>query len=466
MHTQTSSALHNDTVSSCSTFNVQEKTQEDHSNPIRPLNVDSLKVDSVVIQNPCSETEDSNSETASSKSVKESILDSATKEVHAIKYKMSKAKERCMTYFRSLHSHLQVLSKEDLKGTRQHGQVLNAESNKAKIKKEIDVLETINIEFEYKVANFRKENETLKKNYKDLYDSIKFTRSKTIEQTTFLLADNADLKAHIQEKVFVIAALKNDLRKLKGNSVDTKFAKTSVLGKPVLQPLRQPNVFKHKRPPMSKQRFSSQVDVNHSLSKPVTQHYLPKKSESALVKPDHMIASSSSRNSSKNMPRFSSNDMVHIHYLDEAKKKTQERDRNSKPSVMTPARFQSATADSKPKPRSTNHSSRSLPMSKSSCVTMPAMPKADHTKSPRKLFDFCTNKVESEPPHCSNIDISKIHKNKQTLDLSAGTSINVSKEQSLDTMASDQNNYDPAPECQTMTLNHDSLSPAIQRQGK
>ncbi|GKF14680.1 hypothetical protein Tco_0056142, partial [Tanacetum coccineum] len=35
---------------------------------------------------------------------------------------MSKAKERCMAYFRSLHSHLQVLSKEDLKGTRiEHG---------------------------------------------------------------------------------------------------------------------------------------------------------------------------------------------------------------------------------------------------------------------------------------------------------------------------------------------------------
>nr|GEU67788.1 hypothetical protein [Tanacetum cinerariifolium] len=35
---------------------------------------------------------------------------------------MSKAKERCMAYFRSLHAHLQVLSKEDLKGTRkEHG---------------------------------------------------------------------------------------------------------------------------------------------------------------------------------------------------------------------------------------------------------------------------------------------------------------------------------------------------------
>ncbi|GJX10763.1 hypothetical protein Tco_0200622 [Tanacetum coccineum] len=96
--------------------------QEDHSNPIPVLNVDSLKVESVVIQNTCSEKEDSNSKTASSKSEKESGLNSGTKDVHAIKYKMSKAKERCMTYFQSLHSHLQVLSKEDLKGTRiEHG---------------------------------------------------------------------------------------------------------------------------------------------------------------------------------------------------------------------------------------------------------------------------------------------------------------------------------------------------------
>ncbi|GKA52422.1 hypothetical protein Tco_0745737, partial [Tanacetum coccineum] len=94
------------------------QTQEDHSNPIQALNVDSLKVDLVVIQNTCSEKEDSNSETASSKSGKESSLDSAKKDVHAIKYKMSKAKEICMAYFRSLQSHLQVLSKEDLKGTR------------------------------------------------------------------------------------------------------------------------------------------------------------------------------------------------------------------------------------------------------------------------------------------------------------------------------------------------------------
>ncbi|GKA25891.1 hypothetical protein Tco_0712000 [Tanacetum coccineum] len=393
--------------------------------------------------------EDSNSETASSKSAKECSLNSETQDVHAIKYKMSKAKKRCMAYFLSLHSHLQVLSKEDLKGTRvEHGfkwafmslfgqdvdtftkrtcqqrqydkrvnkrqtqtqeskidtgkatyadlvdkesirtnSIVKDESsrsgndidadanirpiydkepmaeypeqcqvkspmldsspdnqtteyskqsldNKVKIKKEIDAYETINIELEHSVAkllteneHLNKENETFKKHYKDLYDSIKITRSKTIEQTTSLLANNADLKAQIQEKVFAIAALKNDLRKLKGNSVDTKCAKTSVLGKPVLQSprnqsvVRQPNVFKFERPQMSKQRFASQVNVNNNLSRPVTQHYLPKRRESVFTKPDHMIASSKSMNISKNMPRFSSNDMVHNHYLYEVRKR-------------------------------------------------------------------------------------------------------------------------------------------------
>nr|GEX74733.1 hypothetical protein [Tanacetum cinerariifolium] len=126
------------------------------------------------------------------------------------------------------------------------------------------------------------------------------------------------------EKVFAIAALKNDLRKLKGNSVDIKFAKTSVLEKSVLQSLRnrsvvrQSNAFKSERPQMSKQRFASQVDVNNNLSRPVTQHYLPKKRNVVFAKPDHMITTSSSRNSSKNMLRFSSNDMVHNYYLEEA----------------------------------------------------------------------------------------------------------------------------------------------------
>nr|GEY49697.1 hypothetical protein [Tanacetum cinerariifolium] len=100
-----------------------------------------------------------------------------------------------------------------------------------------------------------------------------------------------------------------------------------------------------------------------------------------------MIASSKSRDSSKNMPRFSSNDMVPNHYLDEARKKTQERDRNSKTKVIPSARFQSTTDGSKPKPRSNNQTPRSLSVSKSSCVAITAMPKAGHSKSSSSFSD-------------------------------------------------------------------------------
>ncbi|GJU40506.1 hypothetical protein Tco_1193463 [Tanacetum coccineum] len=124
----------------------------------------------------------------------------------------------------------------------QHGQFSKVKSIEAKIKHDIDVIETINIELEHKVAKLLKENETLKRHYKELFDSIKTTRAKTIEHTTSLIAQNAEFKAQLQEKGFVIAALKNELRNLIGNSVKTKFAKSSILGKPVLQPHRNQSV--------------------------------------------------------------------------------------------------------------------------------------------------------------------------------------------------------------------------------
>ncbi|GJX44534.1 hypothetical protein Tco_0261210 [Tanacetum coccineum] len=206
---------------------------------------------------------------------------------------------------------------------------------------------------------------------------------------------------------------------------------------------------------------------------------------------------------------------------------------------MASTRFQSTTEGNKPKPRSHNQTPRSLPITKSSCVTITAVPKADHSKSsssfsdskqfvcstchkcvfnanhdacitkllkevnsrakiqphktrnsnkpidqkihtqkpgkqitrhrfspnktsvvyektsPRsdlrwkptgiifksfglrwiptgKLFDSCTSKDDRKPTPGSNVDISNIYESKQTLDLSAGTSINVQKEQGFD----------------------------------
>ncbi|GKF11463.1 hypothetical protein Tco_0049389, partial [Tanacetum coccineum] len=54
-----------------------------------------------------------------------------------------------------------------------------------------------------------------------------------------------------------------------------------------------------------------------------------------------------------------------------------------------------------------------------------------------KLFNSCTSKDDSKPTLGSNVDISNIHESKQTLDLSAGTSINVQKFKPRTTMSTE-----------------------------
>ncbi|GJW30008.1 hypothetical protein Tco_0046883 [Tanacetum coccineum] len=142
-------------------------------------------------------------------------------------------------------------------------------------------------------------------NAKQCHDTCLLPAKLTDNQTTEL--SNQSLESENirpstrTEKGFAIAALKNKLRKLTGNSVNTKFAKSSILRKPALQPrrnqsvVRQSTVFKSERPRFSKQRFASQVDVNNDLSKPDTTYYLPKEKESVVAKPHHMIAPGSSR---------------------------------------------------------------------------------------------------------------------------------------------------------------------------
>ncbi|GJR88890.1 hypothetical protein Tco_0212901 [Tanacetum coccineum] len=256
----------------------------------------------------------------------------------------------------------------------QHGQILNETSNKAKIKKEIDVLETMNIELEYNL--------------------------RPIEQTTSLLANNADLKAQIQEKVFAIAALKNDLRKLKGNSVDTTFAKTSVLGKPVLQSLRnqsvvrQPNAFKSERPQMSKQQFQT-------LYCSTCHKYVFNANHDACI--------------TKLLKEVNSRAKMQSHKTRNNNKPVDQKSHTQKPvrHIFTRHRFSP---------------------NKTSAVYEKTSPISDLRWKPtgrifksvglrwiptRKLFDSCTSKDDSESTHGSNVDIPNILKCKQTLNLSA-----------------------------------------------
>nr|GEW49749.1 putative reverse transcriptase domain-containing protein [Tanacetum cinerariifolium] len=103
---------------------------------------------------------------------------------------------------------------------------LSGNVKEEKIKREIEKIETINIELDHMVTKLVAENEHLKQTYKQLYDSIKSSRVRSKEQCDDLIkqvniksAEIFDLKASLQEKVLVIIALKETLSKLKGKAV-------------------------------------------------------------------------------------------------------------------------------------------------------------------------------------------------------------------------------------------------------
>ncbi|GJU29216.1 hypothetical protein Tco_1172805 [Tanacetum coccineum] len=68
---------------------------------------------------------------------------------------------------------------------------------------------------------FRGENAKIKQHYKELYDSIKITRAKHIEQTTALLTKNENLKAQIHENMKCITMDSIKPRVLAPGSVET-----------------------------------------------------------------------------------------------------------------------------------------------------------------------------------------------------------------------------------------------------
>ena len=118
-----------------------------------------------------------------------------------------------------------------------------------------------------------------------------------------LVKENELLKGQIQAKVFAHAALKNKLRRLTGQSVDTKFGKPSILGKQSV--VRQPTAFKSERSKFSKSRFSPQVVEKNDLTKPVTPHSWPKENAYVFAKSQHVIMPGPSRISSKTVSETS-----------------------------------------------------------------------------------------------------------------------------------------------------------------
>nr|GEW76487.1 hypothetical protein [Tanacetum cinerariifolium] len=105
-------------------------------------------------------------------------------------------------------------------------QSLSGDVKERKVKREIEEIETLNIELDHRVTKLVVENEHLKQTYKQMYDSIKPSRVRLkeqcddlIKQLNLMSAEISDLHASLQEQVLVITALKESLSKLKGKDV-------------------------------------------------------------------------------------------------------------------------------------------------------------------------------------------------------------------------------------------------------
>nr|GEW72298.1 hypothetical protein [Tanacetum cinerariifolium] len=119
---------------------------------------------------------------------------------------------------------------------------LSVNVNENKVKKDIDEIETINIELDHRVSKLIAKNEHLKQTYKQLYDSIKPTRVQSKEQCDVLVnqvnqksVEIFDLNANLLEKGLIIASLRDELRKLKGKALVDNVVTTHTITPEILQ---------------------------------------------------------------------------------------------------------------------------------------------------------------------------------------------------------------------------------------
>nr|GEX29668.1 integrase, catalytic region, zinc finger, CCHC-type, peptidase aspartic, catalytic [Tanacetum cinerariifolium] len=141
-----------------------------------------------------------------------------------------------------------------------------------KVKRDVQEIETLNIELDHKVTKLAAENEHLKQNYKQFYDSIKSLRVRSKEQCDDLInkvnlksAEVSDLNASLQEKVLVITTLKEQLNILKGKAVLTEVVSLNPIDPKLLKVDVTPLV-----PKLRKNRTAYRDYIRHTREEAAT----------------------------------------------------------------------------------------------------------------------------------------------------------------------------------------------------
>ncbi|GKD78019.1 hypothetical protein Tco_1340640 [Tanacetum coccineum] len=158
-------------------------------------------------------------------------------------------------------------------------------------------LENENVELEFQVRNYEKENAHLKTAYKNLFDFINVTQTQTkliIDSLQNKLHDTIYENAKLRAQLFDKASEQKETSK--GTSTNTKFANQSTERKPFLKSLRnqfvvrQPNAFQFERPNFSKTQIPQKVDKMNDLTNPVNSNSVPTTNESKVLDNDKVIA--------------------------------------------------------------------------------------------------------------------------------------------------------------------------------
>ncbi|GJY19096.1 hypothetical protein Tco_0390587 [Tanacetum coccineum] len=417
-----------------------KSAQEDHSNPIQALNIDSLKVDLVVIQNTCSEKEDTTSETTSSKSVKESILDSFSLDYDSQmtdKYFVEYTRIEVKHFRDTLLQHMGNVKKSVAKRTR-HQRQYDRRVNKRQMQTQESKIDTGKaVDADLVVTESIKTDSTVQ-------DESNMSGNDTD-------ADDADIRPIYDEEpmaevqltaecnIFAIGQQHTEQPEIINEGRVDQYPEQCQVKSPMLDSSPDNQTTEY-----SKQSLESE---NILLKKTVAQFQKDfSRMEAHCIALELNSKSFFKKHGSGQILNETSNKAKIKKEIDEVNscaKIQSHKTRNSKKLVNQKSHTQKLGRHI-----FTRH--RFYP-NKTSVVYEKTSPRSDLRWKPTgrifkfvglrwiltgKLFNSCTSKVDSEPPHGSNVDIPNIHECKQTLDVSAGTSINVQKEQSLDLSAS------------------------------
>ncbi|GJS58509.1 retrovirus-related pol polyprotein from transposon TNT 1-94 [Tanacetum coccineum] len=247
-------------------------------------------------------------------------------------------------------------------------------------------LENKNLELEFQVLNYAKENAHLKTTYKNLFDSINVTRTKTktiIDSLQEKLHNTIYENAKLRAQLFVKVSKQKDTTK--GTSVNTKFTKQSLLGKP-------PSSSKLKLysvTPFPNSKVISKVGESNAMSDPVTLNAEPFARESKVVKNDNVITPGMFRiNPSKtsrvdnDMPNKTVKASIRTKPITTSQPHVSSQENvNSNSNGISSTGVESTAKTRIPQPRSNTKNDRVPSASKSSCIKNKEVEVEEHHKN-------------------------------------------------------------------------------------